>query len=566
MADSTTNENSMEPADNGMMATFRRLGPARLGVMGAVVFMLLLFFVFVSLRVASPDMEMLYNNLSSQDTSAIAVKLDENNIAYTISEDGTQVSVGEENMAQARLLLAREGLPSTGASGYELFDNQSGFGTTNFQDMMNKQRALEGELARTISALEPVSTARVHLVIPERELFSRETQPPSASVFVNLRGSIELTANQIQSIQALVASAVPGLKGSTVSVMDRAGNLLAKGGTDDEGLMTVKAEEMRRKYEQRLTNSIENLVGRTVGFGKVRAMVTADLDFDRISQNEEIFDPESQVVRSSSLVEESGSEREPANENVGVENNLPNVGGDLLLDDQPTSQQNRLEETTNYEISKTVRNTVREAGAVNQLSVAVIVDGTYTTTEAGERVYEPRSEEQLSKIESIVRSAIGFSDSRGDSITVESMQFADIDAGQDMLGDDRIMGFEREDLLDAAEIVAVAVMIILVVLLVLQPMVGRLLEASSPAKKDEPTPQPDFLPGAQQNPALAAPSGSGDAAGFQPDEVDEDDDSMIDMQKVQGQVKASSIKKVEDIVSNYPNETVSVIRNWMGQE
>ena len=318
MADSTTNENSMEPADNGMMATFRRLGPARLGVMGAVVFMLLLFFVFVSLRVASPDMEMLYNNLSSQDTSAIAVKLDENNIAYTISEDGTQVSVGEENMAQARLLLAREGLPSTGASGYELFDNQSGFGTTNFQDMMNKQRALEGELARTISALEPVSTARVHLVIPERELFSRETQPPSASVFVNLRGSIELTANQIQSIQALVASAVPGLKGSTVSVMDSAGNLLAKGGTDDEGLMTVKAEEMRRKYEQRLTNSIENLVGRTVGFGKVRAMVPADLDFDRISQNEEIFAPESQVVRSSSLVEESGSVRDPANENVGV--------------------------------------------------------------------------------------------------------------------------------------------------------------------------------------------------------------------------------------------------------
>ncbi|MAQ71484.1 MAG: flagellar M-ring protein FliF [Alphaproteobacteria bacterium] len=549
-----------------MIATFRRLGPARLGVMGAVVLMLLLFFVFVSLRVASPDMEMLYNNLSSQDTSAIAVKLDENNIAYTISEDGTQVSVGEEDMARSRLLLAREGLPSSGASGYELFDNQSGFGTTNFQDMMNKQRALEGELARTISALEPVSTARVHLVIPERELFSRETQPPSASVFVNLRGSIELTANQIQSIQALVASAVPGLKGSTVSVMDSAGNLLAKGGADDEGLMTVKAEEMRRKYEQRLTNSIENLVGRTVGFGKVRAMVTADLDFDRISQNEEIFDPESQVIRSSSLVEESGSEREPANENVGVENNLPNVGGDLLLDDQPTSQQNRLEETTNYEISKTVRNTIREAGAVNQLSVAVIVDGTYSTTEAGERVYEPRSEEQLSKIENIVRSAIGFDDSRGDSITVESMQFADIDAGQDMLGDDRIMGFEREDLLDAAEIVAVAVMIILVVLLVLQPMVGRLLEASSPAKNDEPTPQPDFLPGAQQNPALAAPRGSTDTAGFQPDELDEDDDSMIDMQKVQGQVKASSIKKVEDIVSNYPNETVSVIRNWMGQE
>ena len=564
--DSSTSDQALESAPSGITETFRKLGPARLGIMGAVLSILLIFFVFLSLRVAAPNMELLYGNLTTNDSSVISLKLDEAGIKHNLSEDGTQLFVEEEEASKARLLLAQEGLPNSGSLGYEVFDNQSGFGTTNFQDVLNKQRAMEGELARTISSIDKISTARVHLVLPERELFSRETQPASGSVFLNVKGGAILGSEQILSIQSLVASAVPGMKAANVSVMDSEGNLLARGGDDDETALSVKAENMRQKYEQRLTRAIEDLVGRTVGFGNVRAVVTADLNFDRISENEEIYDPESQVIRSSQLVEENASETEPFDDSVSVENNLPNVSGDLLLDGQPTSSNNRVEETTNYEISKIVRNTIREAGEVKKLSVAVMVDGTYVPsgTEGGETIYQPRSVEEIAKIENLVKSAIGYTEGRGDIITVESLQFADIDAGGS-LEDTKIMGFERADLLDAAEIVTVAIMIILVILLVLQPMVGKLLDVKPQSSDEEGGERPQLLPGMQANPALAAPDGSRMDGGFQPIEIG-DDDEMIDMARVQGRVKASSLKKVEDIVNNYPSETVSVLRGWMTQD
>lgn len=566
--DTSGSDQAIESAPSGITDTLKKLGPARLGIMGAVLSLLLIFFVFVTLRVSSPNMDLLYGNLNSSESNIISLKLDEAKIEHSVSEDGQQVFVNGDDVSRARLLLAQEGLPNQGSLGYEVFDNQSGFGTTNFQDTLNKQRALEGELARTISAIEQINTARVHIVLPERELFSRESRAASASVFLNVKSGVMLGAEQILSIQSLVSSAVPGMKPTGVSVMDSEGNLLARGGEDDEALLTVKAEDMRNKYEQRLTRAIEDLVGRTVGFNKVRAVVTADLNFDRISQNEEIYDPESQVVRSSQLVEESASEVEAQDDSVSVENNLPNITGDLLLDSLPGSQSNRVEETTNYEISKVIRNTVSEGGDVQKLSVAVMVDGNYTTNAEGERVYEPRDQEQLEKLESLVKSAIGYSEDRGDIVTVENLQFADIDAGAD-LEDTRIMGFERADLLDAAEIITVAIMVILVILLVLQPMVGRVLDIQKPESERDGD-EPQYLPGMQANPALAAPSGdyggNFDSQIGDTPQLEEGDDEMVDVSRVQGQVKASSLRKIEDIVTNYPSETVSVLRNWIGQD
>ena len=351
------------------------------------------------------------------------------------------------------------------------------------------------------------------------------------------------------------------MKPSDVSISDTSGRLLARGGDDEDLLMTVKAEEMRRSYEQRMTRAIEELVGRAVGAGRVQAIVAADLNFDRVSQNEEIYDPESQVVRSSQLVEENASEREVGDQGVSVENNLPVGGGDLLLDNGPTSQSSRLEETTNYEVSRIVKNTVKEAGEIKRLSVSVMVDGTYSLNAEGERVYTPRSDEELSKIESLVRSAIGFDDDRGDLITIETMQFATLEVDDPTL-ENQIMGFEKSDLLDAVEILTISIMGILVILLVLRPMVGKLLETNQAAHKDaeELEEQAALLTGSS-NPALPAPD-----SGFSPDVASGDEDEMIDMNKVDGQVKASSIKKVEDIVDSYPAETVSVLRSWMAHE
>ncbi len=542
---------------NNFLETLKQMGPARLGIMGGVLLALLVFFLFVSMRVSTPDMKLLYTDLSSIDSGAIAAKLEEVQIRYEISQDGSRVMVPDTDVGRARMLLAEAGLPNGGSMGYEIFDKQSGFGTTNAVQNVNQVRALEGELARTISTLAPVRSARVHLVLPQRELFSRESRPSSASVAIGLRPGAKMEQDQILAVQSLIASAVPQLKPENVSIIDQDGNLLARGGDENMTLASLKAEEMRLGYERRVTQSIEDLVGRSVGYGKVRANVTADLNFDRINTSEELFNPEASTPRSTQTTEERTTERDGAADNVSVENNLPAVGSDLFVDEKPSLESSRLEEVTNYEISKTVRNTVRETGEVRRLSVAVLVDGKYTTAEDGTRTYQPRTDAELDQIAALVRSAIGFDAARGDTLEVVNMQFAEVQTVEDVMVDNTLFGFDKNKLLDVAEILTVAIMIILVVLLVLQPMVGRLLASEAPQVDDDL--EADLLGVRPQAPALEGPQE------FQPAQLDEDT-SMIDMQKVEGQVKASSVKKIEDIVDAYPAETVSVLRSWMTQD
>lgn len=544
---------------NSFMETLRQLGPARLAIMGGVIFGLLMFFVFVSMRVSAPQLELLYGDLSSSDSAAMAGKLEEAGIRYEVSPDGSKLMVPDPEVGRARILLAHEGLPNGGSMGYEIFDKQSGFGTTNFVQNINQVRALEGELARTIGAVEGVRNARVHLVLPQRELFSRESQPASASVFLGLEPGVRLEREQILAVQHLVASSVPQLKPTQVSIIDSSGELLARGGDDDASMLTMKNEEMRRSYETRLTQAVEDMVGRVVGYGRVRATVTADLNFDRVSTNEELYDPEQQVVRSAQTVEENSTEREPPSGEVSVQNNLPGIAGDLFADSQPTAENKRTEETTNYEIGKTIRSMTREGGDVRKLSVAVLVDGTYTTDKDGNHTYQPRSQEELDRIKTLVESSVGFDETRGDRIEVANMQFADVDFGGEVEAANLLFGFERSDLLRAAEIITVAIMIILVVLLILQPMVGRLLSNDNVPSDDEMM-NADLLTGRPPSPALTGPSDE-----FKPPSVDEEE-SLIDMKQVEGKVKASSVKKVEDIVATYPQETVNVLRSWMTQE
>ncbi len=562
---------------NSFLETMKQLGPSRLGIMGAIFVGLLLFFVFVSLRVSTPDMKLLYADLSGTDSGAMAGKLQESNISYNVSDDGTKIMVADKDVGRARLLLAAAGLPNGGSMGYEIFDEQSGFGTTNFVQNINQVRALEGELARTISSVEGVRSARVHLVLPQRELFSRESRPSTASVFLNVKGNSDIEREQIVAIQSLVASAVPGLKASGVAIIDNNGKLLAQGsGSEDEvSLMTAKSDEMRRNYESRLEGKIEDQIGRIVGFGKVRATVNAEINFDQISTNEEVFDPEGQVVRSSQTSNENNKETEQGDQSVTVQNNLPAENGSLLNPNGPTSEGNKTEETTNYEISKTVRSTTREVGEIQRLSIAVLVDGSYVAPapaaatdaaapkeekeeKAPAKVYQPRSAEELDHITALVRSAVGYDESRGDKVEVVNMQFAQIDTDESAFTDDRMLfGFEKNKLIDMAEIVTIAIMIILVVMLVLQPMVNRLLAFETP-EIDEQL-EADLLAPRAVSPQLAPPE-------FMAQDSSAQEESLINIQGVEGKVKASTLKKVEEIVANYPNETVSVIRSWMTQE
>lgn len=552
---------------DNLLETLRQLGPTRLAVMGSILVGLLLFFVFISMRVTAPEMQMLYAELSPSDTASMAAELDKNNIPYELSPDNSEIRVPSPEVSRARMLLAQEGLPNDGSMGYEIFDKQSSFGTTNFVQNINQVRALEGELQKTIASLEPIRSARVHLVLPHKEIFSRDSRESRASVFVTLRSGAEIENQQIEAIRSLVSSAVPGLKTSNVSVVDNNGALLARGGEDENSLMSTKAEEKQRNYEKRLVRKIEDQVAQIVGFGNVRATVTAEINYDRISMNEELYDPAGQVVRSTQTTEENNTERESvATEDVSVGNNLPGVGGDLLVDEKPSLESNRVEEVTNFEISKTIRSTVREVGEVTRLSVAVLVDGRYISGEKGEPVYQERTQQELEQITALVRSAVGFDSERGDSIEVINMQFATVDTDESFREPTTILGFEKADLLDAAEILAVAVMIILVVLLVLQPMVGRLIAAGS-QDVDENL-EAELLAARPASPALAAPDGKPSQEEMDEimREVEETVDNMINIDGVEGKVREASVRKVEEIIEGYPAETVSVIRSWMAED
>lgn len=530
--------------------------------MGAIMLGLMLFFVFVSIRATAPNMKLLYADLSTVDSSAVAASLESSEIPYEVSADGQRIMVQEDQVGKARMLLAQQGLPNGGSLGYEIFDDQSGFGTTNFVQNINQVRAMEGELSRTISSMDNIRSARIHLVLPKRELFSRESREASASVFLGIRPGAKISQEEIVAIQSLIASAVPELEIANVSLIDSNGNLLAQGGQDGSDLLAMETEERRLNYEQQLIRKVEDQVARVVGFGNVRATVTAEMNFDRVSTNEELYDPSSQVVRSSQVTEESNLEREPPDQDVTVENNLPGIGGDLLDEGaEPSLESNRVEEVTNYEISRTVRSTVREVGEVQRLNVAVLVDGRYTTAEDGTETYQPRSEEELEQIRSLVSTAVGLDQERGDSLEIVNMRFAEIDTTSAGMDDNMLFGFQKGDLLDTAEILTIAIMIILVVLLVLQPMVSRLMSTEG-TEIDEDL-ETDLLAPRAESPALAAPAGGGDGAEGEEGDAEE---SMINIAGVDGKVKASSIRKVEEIVENYPAETVSVLRSWMTQE
>lgn len=534
----------------------RNLGPLRLAALAGVAVVLLAFFAFVMTRLSATEMSLLYGELDMADSAKIVERLDSLGIPYELAADGAQIRVPEDQVLRLRMSMASEGLPAGGSIGYEIFDRENALGTTNFVQQVNHLRALEGELARTITSIGQVKSARVHLVIPQRELFSRDKPEPSASIILVQRGTLD--RSQVIAIQHLVAAAVPGLKPTAVSVVDEQGNLLARG--TDEGMANpTNAQEMRQAYENGMRRSIEELLQRSLGYGKVRAEVTAEMNFDRITTNSETYDPDGQVVRSTQTVEEQSDSTEGADA-VTVANNLP----DPTLQDaagQSRSTTARTEETVNYEITKTVETHVSEAGTVKRLSVAVLVDGLYSPAEDGTLAYEPRSAEELEKIAKLVRSAVGFDEARGDTVEVVNMRF--VDSMADLAEPDALpFGLQKSDLIRIAEMLVLGIVAVLVMLLVVRPMVGRLLETA------EATAQEGLLTDqSTATPALAGPAGApGELPAPPGTDVATEIEKMIDINQVEGRVRESSLKKISELVDRHPEEAVNIMRSWLYQE
>jgi len=550
-----------------LLQTLRNLGPARLAAIAAVGLVLIGFFVFLTTRLTTPNMELLYSELQPGDAAAIGKKLDDLKVPYKVDASGTRVMVPGDQVGKLRMQMALAGLPAGGSVGYEIFDKSEGFGTTSFIQSMNQQRAMEGELARTIGTLGPVQQARVHLVLPKRELFARAQTKPTASVFLKLRGATPLSREQTAAIQHLVASSVPNLEPSQISIVDDRGNLLARGmGSDSDQYLQATADEKKVAYERRLVQTIEDLLGRSLGYGKVRAQVTADLDFDRITTSTDSFDPDQQVVRSTQSVNESGDsqDRDPL-EPVTVNNNLPNANQNAAKGSSPitSNRTSRAEETINYEIGRTQRTTVRETGQVRKLSVAVLVDGDYKPDpNGGPPAYTPRSKEEMDQINALVRSAVGFDAKRGDAVDVVNMRFAAVESefggSQDLL-----FGLPKEDLFRIAEMLILGIVAVLVILLVVRPLITRAFErpAEVDAEMDKLLTDQSAMPA-----QLTGPGALGQDLALEAAQADEELEQMIDINRVEGRVRASSLRKVGEIVEKHPEEAVAILRNWLYQE
>lgn len=419
----------------------------------------------------------------------------------------------------------------------------------------------------------------MHLVLPRRELFTRERQEPSASVILRMKGANRLDRSQVLAIQHLVVVAVPRLKPDSISIVDDRGTLLARGGDGATGLSGQTVDEMRAAYETRLARRVESLLENTVGIGKVRAEVRAVMDFSQQVVEEEEFNPEGQVLRSTESIEETALSEDAAADNVTVEQNLPDAPGDLGGGGS-REQSSRLEERSNFEIGRRAINTVIAPGRIQQLSVAVLVDGHYRDAEDGTTTnYEARSPDEMEQIEKLVRSAIGFgADGRDDVVEVINMQFADITmlTGEE---DTELFGFPTADLLRYAEKFVLAALFILVLLMIVRPILARLMEVG-PSALAEVTgggelmladetgmagaPQiagPGAAPGAPGVPAVAGEEGDVEA-----DEVSEEFETMIDIAQVEGRVKTSSLRKIGEIIEKHPEEAVSIMRTWITQD
>ncbi len=554
---------------NPLLQTLRNLGPIKLAALGAVALGLIAFFIFLAARLTSPGMSLLYGGLDAADSEQIVQRLETQQIPYELRANGDQIYVPEDQVARLRLAMAGEGIPTGGSIGYEIFDRADALGTTNFVQQINQLRALEGELSRTIRSIRQVKSARVHLVMPKRELFSRDRNDPTASVVLVLQGSLD--KEQVSSIQHLVASAVPGMKSSNVSVIDNRGNLLAKGAEAGDEFDASNAVEMRQGYEARLAQSIEQLLGQTLGVGKVRAEVTADIDFNKVTTNTENYDPNGQVVRSTQTVEDKGNTQEKSGDSsVSVANNVPNPPSQQGNNSNSSNSQNqRNEETVNYEISKRVQTEIKTNGTVKRISAAVLVDGTYVTGQDGKQTYAPRSKEELDQISNLVKSAIGYDDKRGDVVQVVNLPFAQNDQP---VGDGTLfLGLDKQDLMRIVELVVLATIAVLVLLLVVRPLLNRLLALPSAETAQA------ALPGLSPEAAAALPPGAAAALALTgPDAVQQalvdaenmanEIDQMIDINQVEGRVRASSLKKIAELVDQHPEQAVNIMRQWMYQE
>lgn len=505
----------------------------------------------------TPEYRVLYNNVPDQDGAAIIGALQQMNVPYKFSESGGAILVPEKQVHEARLRLAGQGLPKGGLAGFELMENQK-FGASQFLEQVNYQRALEGELARSVQSIAAVQSARVHLAIAKPSVFSREKQQPSVSVLLNLHPGRVLSVEQVSAIVHLMSSSVPNLPVKNVTVVDQHGNLLSTQNDKQDSRFDAKQLEYIQELEENYIRRIEAILTPITGAANVRAQVTADVDFSRVERAEEIYRPnntesEAAAIRSQQTLEATStgskvdggipgalSNRPPEPASAPIEAGGENKeGGDKAA--VPTDK--KKESTTNYEVDKTVQHVQQSTGNIKRLSAAVVVNYRKKVDENGEVTNEPLTADEIKEINNLVREAMGYNEKRGDSLTVTNNLFTHTG---DMVLD--VPLWKDPDVIMLAKDIGKQLLIAAVVLFFLLKILKPFLKSLTP---------PAALPPPAEQGQLADGSA---AAGQLPGQVDE-----AAIQAIQKSIFDENLKRAKQLALDEPAIVANVVKDWMGK-
>ena len=473
------------------------------------------------------DYRVLFSNLTSEDASNIVTKLKEKKVSYQISPSGDTISVPSGQVSELRLELAAAGLPHGGGVGFEIFDNKM-FGATEFEQQLNYRRALQGELSRTINSLDEIQQCRVHIVLPKESLFIEQQKKPTASVTVKLKAGRKLNASQIDGIGHLVASSVEGLSSDDVMIVDNQGNILSKKQGDSKlARLSSSQIEYQRNLEKDMANQIQTLLENVVGHGKAVVRVNADLDFRIMEKTEEIYDPESPVIRSTQKQMDKATGPAPSiQQGLTVMRNLSRP------------EKEKTDETVNYEINKTISKTVMPVGEIKKISIAVLVDGIYQKKDKGDAVYQERPKKELESFEDLVRKSSGFNSQRGDQVVVSSMPFNRPDSEQGMTGQTW-----QDKIAPAVPIIKYAVImmgIFLVFIFIIRPLVRNMINTTHRIEGNR---QPQIPSDAGVSVSLSGPSPQLSLSQFENKSLNE-----MDLAK---QLAGADSKKFAELLRNW---------------
>lgn len=417
----TTEEEQKIPEKRDLITFIKEWPLSRKIALAAVTLFSIALFAIIIIQARTADYQLLYANLAEKDAASVVEWLKGQRIEYELKNQGKNIWISANKIYETRLNLASGGLPSGGGVGFEVFDKQS-FALTDFVQKVNYTRALQGELARTITSLAPVEATRVHLALPEKRLFKNQQKKATASIIVTLAKGGTLEKDQVQGIIHLVSGSVEGLNSDEVRVIDNHGKVLegiAK--TDDEQRFSVDMLVYQQELEHRMEARAQDLLDKTMGYGQAMVRVTANLDFAKVEKTEELFDADEPVIRSEQTQQES-SGSQSAGGIPGVESNLQ---GNIAGQSSGTPPSSKTSRTINYEISKTISKTINPIGTIKTLSVSVLLADKIIPAQDDESEprSETRSEKDLQDVKTMVASALGLDVERGDNINVTSMPF-----------------------------------------------------------------------------------------------------------------------------------------------